>query len=71
MGKTRYKRLQEILRPIVGKKIHLSKLQRRVMIEIGSSGTIVKESIAFMIELGLIKEVDNMVFKIVSDTADI
>ncbi len=70
-GRTRYNKIQKLLKEIVGKNLHLNKLRRRVMIEIGSSENVVRETITLMIDLGLITEKQNLIFHINSNKADI
>ena len=70
-GRTRYNKVTNVLRPIVGQKIHLYKLRRRIMIDIGSSEEVVGECVGLMINLCLIREVDHLIFKIERCEADI
>ena len=70
-GRTRYNKICNLLEPIVGKTMHLNKIRRRVMIDIGTSPLVVEESVKLMIELGLIKETDHMVFMIIRNKANI
>jgi|TARA_R100000501_G_C2610356_1_gene105117 hypothetical protein len=56
----------QLLKPLVGKKLRMSEIQRKIMINIGTSETVVRESLKFMIDLGLIKEVDHLVFQVMS-----
>lgn len=70
-GRTRYKKISQLLEPVVGETLHMDKLRRRVIIEIGSSDIAVREILRLMIDLGLIKEVEHMVFKVLRSEADI
>ena len=70
-GRTRYNKITKLLDPIVGKTIPLMKLKRRVIIDIGSSDNVIRETIQLMIDLGLIVEKSNMQFKIISSKADL
>jgi len=63
-GRTRYNRMIKLLEPLVGQKIPMGKIQRRIMIEIGTSQKIVQETLRFMIDLGLIVERDHMIFEV-------
>ncbi len=63
-GRTRYNKICKLLKPIVGTKIPLQYLQRRVMIDIGSSSNVIRETINLMLELGLIKEISDRVYKV-------
>lgn len=65
-GRTRYNKMVQLLKPLVGKKLRMSEIQRKIMINIGTSETVVRESLKFMIDLGLIKEVDHLVFKVMN-----
>lgn len=71
MGKSRYNIVQELLNPIVGEKIHINKLYRRIMIEIGTDERTIKDYLYLMISLGLIKEVEPFIYEIISIKADI
>ena len=70
-GRTRYAKVCNLLKPILGKKKTLGELQRRVMIDVGSSPSVIKESIQLMIDLGLIVETSHLIFKVVSTEAKI
>lgn len=63
-GRTRYNKMVKLLRPLVGKTLPMSQIKRKIMIHIGTSETVVQNSLRFMIDLGLIKEVDHLIFKI-------
>ena len=71
MGKTRYSKAQEILSPIVGKKFHKNKIWRRIMIDIGGDRRTIIETMRLMIDLGMIKEVKQDIYKVISSSADI
>jgi len=49
---------------MVGKTMHIDKIRRQIMIEIGTSEIVVRDTARFMIDLGLIKETDHMIFKV-------
>ncbi len=68
-GRTRYNKICKLLKPIVGTKIPLQYLQRRVMIDIGSSSNVIRETINLMLELGLIKEISDRVYKVLRSEA--
>ena len=65
-GRTRYNKMVKLLQPLVGNTMPMSAIQRKIMIHIGTSENVVRESLRFMIDLGLIKEVSNMQFRIMS-----
>lgn len=71
MGKTRYNKIQEILKDIVGKTYHVNKLWQRIMVYIGSDRRTIRESMNTMITLGLIQEVKENHYKILRCEADI
>ena len=70
-NRTKYNKIVNLLKPIIGQTISLDKLRRRIMIDIGASDIVVHETISLMMELGLIREVEHLVFIIVSAEADI
>jgi len=70
-GRTRYNKIKKLLNPIVGQTFYLDKLKNRVRIDIGTSDKVVIETIRLMIDLGLIKEVSNLKFKILKCEADV
>ena len=63
-GRTRYNRMIKLLQPLVGQTISMSKIQRKIMINIGTSQVVVRDTLRFMIDLGLIHETEHLVFKI-------
>lgn len=71
MGRTRYNRISELLKPIVGQTLHKNKIWRRIVVEIGVSEALVRESMNLMITLGMIYEVEQDYYKVASHKADI
>ena len=63
-GRSRYNRIVKLLKPLVGKTIPLHKIQRLIMIEIGTSDKVVQETSRFMVDLGMIVERDHMIFEV-------
>ena len=63
-GRTRYNRMVKLLEPLVGQKIPMGNIQRKIMIEIGTSPKVVQETLRFMIDLGLIVERKHMIFEV-------
>ena len=63
-GRTRYNKMVKLLKPLVGQKIHMDKIRFKIMINIGTSEKLITETLRFMIDTGLIKETDHLVFKI-------
>jgi len=71
MGKTRYNTIQELLEPIVGETIHMDLIWRRIMIEVGSDERTIRDYMRIMISLGMIHEVKQNYYKIISNEADV
>jgi len=65
-GRTRYNKMVNLLKPLVGQRLPMGAISRKIKINIGTSDTLVRETLKFMIEMGLIKEKSHMVFKIMS-----
>jgi len=65
-GRTRYNKMVNLLKPLVGKRLPMGTISRKIKINIGTSDTLVRETLKFMIEMGLIKETSHMVFEIIS-----
>ena len=63
-GRTRYNKMVQLLKPLVGQTIPMAKIQRKIMIEIGTSDIVVRDTLRFMIDLGLIHETKHLIFKI-------
>ena len=63
-GRTRYNKMVKLLMPLVGQTLHMDKIRRKIMIEIGTSDNVVRDSLRFMIDMGLIKETKHMIFKV-------
>jgi len=70
-GRSRYAKIKRILKPIVGKTLHVNKLWRRIMIDIGASEQTIRETMKLMLSLGMIQEVKENQYKIISNEADI
>jgi len=70
-GRTRYNKIKQLLKPIIGKTMHSDKIRRRVMIDIGTSESVITETMHLMIELGMIREVKPWIYKVESCEADI
>lgn len=64
-GRTRYNRMINLLKPLVGQTINMGAIQKRIMIEIGTSPKVVQETLRFMIDMGLIIERDHMIFEVI------
>ena len=62
--RTRYNKIVKLLKPLVGQVLPMGKISRQIMIEIGTSSSVVQETLSFMIELGLIKETEHMIFEV-------
>lgn len=70
-GRTRYNKISKLLKPIVGETLHMNKIWRRIMIDVGSSNGLIRECMKLMIDLGMIREVKENHYKVISCTADI
>ena len=70
-GRSRYHKIKKILKPIVGETMHMDKIRRRIMIDVGTSEGVIIETMRLMIDLGLIREVSAFMFKIERVEADI
>ena len=70
-GRSRYAKITKILKPIVGKTLHMNKIWRRIMIEIGASDKTIRECMNLMINLGMIHETDENMYMVDSCIADI
>lgn len=71
MGKSRYNKATELLKPIVGETIGVNKIWRRIMIEVGSDDRTIREMMELMIKLGMIREVDQNYYLVIKDKANI
>jgi len=70
-GRSRYNKVTKILKPIVGQTLHMDKIWRRIMIDIGATESLIRETMNLMISLGMIKEVKENYYKIISCEANI
>lgn len=50
-----------------GQKFRAGILKRLIMIEVGASENLISECMRMMLDFGLIREVDNMVFEVVGE----
>ena len=71
MGKTRYNRVSEMLKPIVGQKISRKMLMRHIMVHIGSTNALIRDTMKLMINLEMIHEIKQDVFTIISYEVDL
>ena len=63
-GRTRYNKMVNLLRPLVGQKMHMDSIRRKVIINIGTSEKLIGDTLRFMIDTGLIVERKHMFFEI-------
>lgn len=70
-GRSRYNKISKMLKPIVGETLHMNKIWRRIVIDIGTSEALVRDTMQLMITLGLIQEVKENHYKVISNVADI
>jgi len=70
-GRSKYNKISKILEPIVGETIFVNKLWRRIMIDIGATESVIRETMSLMISLGMIREVKEGYYKVEACKADI
>ena len=63
-GRSRYNRMVNLLRPLVGRKMHIDKIRRKIIINIGTSEKLIGDTLRFMIDTGLIVEREHLIFEI-------
>ena len=63
-GRSRYFKIKKMMSSFVGQELHLSVINRMIMLNVGSSDRTIREVSKFMIDLGIIKEVDHLVFRV-------
>lgn len=63
-GRTRYNKMVKLLQPLVGQTLHMDLIRRKIMINIGTSETLVRDTLRFMIDTGLIHETKHLIFKV-------
>ena len=63
-GRSRYNKMVQLLKPLVGQKLHMDKIRRKIIINIGTSETLIGDTLRFMIDTGLIIERKHMIFEI-------
>jgi len=63
-GRTRYNKTAELLKPLVGETVHMNSLRYKVMTNIGTSDKLIRDTLRFMIETGLITEIDHLIFRV-------
>lgn len=66
-GRTKYSRIVKLINSIEEEVLHLDKLRRIIMMEIGSSPKLVTETLHLMTDFGLIKEIDDFQFQIMKN----
>lgn len=71
MGKSRYAKAQQLLKDIIGQKLHKNKLWRRIMVDVGSDERTIRELMNLMISLGMIHECEQDVYEIITIEADL
>ena len=63
-GRTRYNKTANLLKPLVGETLHMNNLRHKIMIEIGTSENLIRDTLRFMIDTGLITEVNHLIFRV-------
>lgn len=70
-NRNRVSKIAGILNPIIGQTLHMNKLWRRIILEVGSTDAVVRETMNLMISLGMITEVSDRMYKVISSKANI
>ena len=63
-GRTRYNKMVNLLRPLVGKEMNMDLIRRKIIINIGTSEKLIGDTLRFMIDTGLIVERRHMIFEV-------
>lgn len=63
-GRSRYNKISEMLKPFVDDTMHVNRMWRIIMVNIGSSRTLIREVFNDMLSLGLISEVEENFYKV-------
>ena len=63
-GRTRYNKTAELLKPLVGETIHMNQIRHKIMTNIGTSDKVVRDTLRFMIDTGLMTEINHLIFRI-------
>ena len=63
-GRSRYNRMVKLLKPLVGETMHIDKIRRKIIINIGTSEKLIGDTLKFMIDTGLIVERDHLIFEV-------
>ena len=63
-GRTRYNKMVNLLRPLVGKEMNMDLIRRKIIINIGTSEKLIGDTLRFMIDTGLIVERKHMIFEV-------
>jgi len=63
-NRTRYNKMRKLLSPLVGQIVRMGDIKRKIMINIGTSDAVVRDTLRFMIDLGMIVERSHLVFEV-------
>ncbi len=63
-GRTRYNKIVKLLSEHQGKTMHMDDLRKMILIDIGTSDEVIRDSLRLMIDLGMIVERKHMVFEV-------
>ena len=63
-GRTRYNKMVNLLRPLVGREMNMDLIRRKIIINIGTSEKLIGDTLRFMIDTGLIIERRHMIFEV-------
>ena len=64
-GRSKYNKVCELLRPIVGQEVGINTLWRMIMIEVGATDKTIRDTFKLMLSLGLIQEIEHLVYRVV------
>ena len=63
-NRTRYNKMVKLLEPLVGEIVRMGTIRRKILMNIGTSETVIRETLRFMIDLGMIVERSHMIFEV-------
>ena len=63
-NRSRYTKMIKILKPWIGQVKHINQLRRMIAIDIGTSEGVIVSTLRFMIDTGLVTEVDHLQFRV-------
>ena len=63
-NRTRYNKMVKLLEPLVGEVVKIGTLRRKILINIGTNENLIRETLRFMIDLGMIIERSHLIFEV-------